>query len=57
MTTLLPDLGDTDQTDHWTAVEIWAYALTTYLIVFGFLAGTLLAACNLVRFIKVSDLS
>lgn len=40
-------------TKDWSSGELWTYAITTYLIVLGFMLATGLALCNLAQFIII----
>ena len=48
---LLPKLGETKETEHWTQAENLSYVITSYLIILAFGIGIILAISNLVNFI------
>ena len=52
---LLPYLGETDNTENWTSVQIWSFAICNYLIVLLFAMGIALAVHNLYQFLKFSE--
>ena len=51
---LLPYLGDTTDTKHWSSDQKLYYAICTYLIILMFIIATILAFSNIIRFIKAS---
>jgi len=51
---LLPCLGETEATENWTPVQIWSFAVCTYLMIIIFFLTWLLAVKNLNQFIVQS---
>ena len=52
---LLPCLGETDDTENWTSVQIWSFAICTYLIITLFFITMLIATCNFITFVIRGD--
>ena len=48
---LLPDLGQTEDTENWSSTQKWSFAICTYLIIILLAAVLVLALMNFVRHI------
>ena len=48
---LLPKLGETKETEHWSQAQNLTFAITSYLIILAFGIGIVLAISNLTNFI------
>jgi len=52
---LLPYLGNTDDTENWSSLQIYSFAICTYLILFIFMIAIFISLDNLGKFMKSSE--
>ena len=48
---VLPNLGETEDTEDWNSAQIWSFTICTYLITLMYVVVTIVALQNFIQFV------